>query len=168
MTTVLIATASRHGSTCEIADEIARVLASHGLEVVDEPADEIRGIARFDAVIVGSAVYAGRWMREALDFVTQHADELATKPLWLFSSGPIGQPPQPEGNPRDAAELVERTGARGHRVFPGKLDSDRLGLGEKVIVGMLRAPRGDYRDFPAVAAWADEIARALVPSRIGR
>ena len=59
--------------------------------------------------------------------------------------------------------MVQRVHARGHRTFPGRLDPDRLGLGEKVVVGMLRAPKGDFRDFPAVTAWAGEIAQALAP-----
>ena len=162
-TQVLIATASRHGSTFDIADEIARVLSRRGCLVVDKAADEVDAIERFDAVIVGSAVYMGRWLPEALSFVTRNTQELAKRPVWLFSSGPIGEPPQPETEPQGIAEMVQRVHARGHRTFPGRLDPDRLGLGEKVVVGMLRAPKGDFRDFPAVTAWAGEIAQALAP-----
>jgi menaquinone-dependent protoporphyrinogen oxidase len=162
-TQVLIATASRHGSTFDIADEIARVLSRRGCVVVDKAADEVDGIERFDAIIVGSAVYMGHWLPEALSFVTRHSAELAQRPVWLFSSGPIGEPPQPETEAQGVAEMAERVGARGHRTFAGRLDPDRLGLGEKVIVGMLRAPKGDFRDFPAVTAWAGEIADVLAP-----
>jgi menaquinone-dependent protoporphyrinogen oxidase len=159
---VLIATASKHGATYDIADEIARVLARRGFDVADKAVDEIGGVDGYDAVIVGSAVYAGRWMSEAADFVKRHADELASRPVWLFSSGPIGDPPQPAGDPQGVSDMVEQTHAHGHQVFAGLLDPDRLGLGEKVIVGMLRAPRGDFRDFPAVAAWAEQIADMLL------
>jgi menaquinone-dependent protoporphyrinogen oxidase len=162
-TQVLIATASRHGSTFDIADEIARVLSRRGCVVVDKAADEIDGVERFDAVIIGSAVYMGRWLPEALSFVTRNSEELAKRPTWLFSSGPIGEPPQPVQDPQGIAQLVERIHARGHRTFPGRLDPDRLGLGERVIVGMLRAPKGDFRDFPQVTAWAGEIADVLAP-----
>lgn len=162
-TQVLIATASRHGSTFDIADEIARVLSRRGCVVVDKAADEVDGIERFNAVICGSAVYMGHWLPEALAFVTRNTGELVKRPVWLFSSGPIGEPPQPEGEPQGMAEMIERVRARAHRTFAGRLDPDRLGLGEKVIVGMLRAPKGDFRDFPAVTAWAGEIADALAP-----
>lgn len=159
---VLIATASRHGSTLDIADEIARVLSRRGCVVVDKAADEVDSVERFDAVIAGSAVYMGRWLPEALSLVTRNADELARRPVWLFSSGPIGDPPQPEGEPQGVSQMVERIRARGHRTFAGRLDPDRLDLGERVIVGMLRAPTGDFRDFPAVTAWAGEIADAIL------
>jgi len=158
---VLIATASKHGSTYDIADEIARVLSRRGFHVADKPIDEVGDVDGYDAVIVGSAVYAGRWLPEALAFVNRHAARLGTRPLWLFSSGPIGDPPQPQGDPQGVAVMVESTRAKEHRLFAGLLDPDRLGLGEKVIVGMLRAPRGDFRDFPAVAAWAEQIADTL-------
>ena len=158
---ILIATASRHGSTFDIADEIARVLSRRGFVVVDKAADETDGIDRFAAVICGSAVYMGRWLPQATAFVTRNADELAQRPVWLFSSGPIGEPPQPEGDPQGIQRLVERLHARGHRTFAGRLDRDRLSLSERVIVGMLRAPKGDFRDFPQVTAWATEIADAL-------
>jgi menaquinone-dependent protoporphyrinogen oxidase len=154
---VLIATASRHGSTLDIADEIARTLMGRGCEVVQQPAGEADGVKQFDAVIVGSAVYMGRWLPPSIAFVTRNGDELAQRPVWLFSSGPIGDPPLPDKDPEGIDELIARCGARGHRVFPGRLDPDRLGMGERFIVGMLRAPKGDYRDFPAVGAWANEI-----------
>ncbi|MEO8626029.1 MAG: flavodoxin domain-containing protein [Candidatus Limnocylindrales bacterium] len=160
---ILIATASRHGSTFDIADEIARVLSRRGCVVLDKAADETDGVERFDAVVCGSAVYMGRWLPEANAFVTRNADELAQRPVWLFSSGPIGEPPQPEGDPQGVAQLIERVGARGHRTFAGRLDRDRLSLAERVIVGMLRAPKGDFRDFPQVTAWATEIADELAP-----
>lgn len=160
---ILIATASRHGSTFDIADEIARVLSRRGYVVVDKAADETNGIERFDAVICGSAVYMGKWLPEAIAFVTRNANELAQRPVWLFSSGPIGEPPQPEGDPQGIAQLMERLHARGHRNFAGRLDRDRLSLAERVIVGMLRAPKGDFRNFPQVTAWATEIADTLAP-----
>lgn len=161
---VLIATASRHGSTFDIADEIARVLTRRGCVVVNRPANEVDSVDRFDAVIVGSAVYMGRWLPEALALVTRDAAELAGRPVWLFSSGPIGDPPQPETDPQGVGEMLQRVRARGHRVFAGRLDAARLGMAEKVIVGMLRAPKGDFRDFAAVTAWAGEIADALLPA----
>ena len=158
---VLVATASKHGATSEIAAEIARVLARRGFVVVDKPADEVDDIERFDACVIGSAVYMGRWLPAALALCTRHAEALGARPVWLFSSGPIGDPPQPETDPQGIAEMVERTAARGHRVFAGRLNPERLGLSEKVIAGMLRAPKGDFRDFAAITAWAEQIANQL-------
>jgi menaquinone-dependent protoporphyrinogen oxidase len=87
-------------------------------------------------------------------------------PVWLFSSGPIGDPPKPVEDPVDAQPLVELVGARGHRVFAGDLDRSRLGFAERAIVAAVRAPDGDFRPWPEIEAWAREIAAALeVPAR---
>ena len=158
---VLVTGASKHGATHDIVDVIARALSDRGLDVVDRPINEIDEVAAYDAVILGSAVYVGRWMPEATAFVSDHLAQLALRPVWLFSSGPIGDPPKPIGDPSNVAELVAAVSARGHRVFAGRLDSDRLGLGEKLIVGALHAPKGDFRDFAQVEAWANEIADVL-------
>ena len=158
---ILIATASKHGATFDIADEIARVLTARGHSVVDKPVDEIRAVDGFDAVIVGSAVYVGRWMPEATAFVTRHASSLAGRLVWLFSSGPIGDPPKPTEDPAGLPEMMAQTGAREHHIFAGRLDPELLGLGERAIVAMLRAPKGDFRDFAQIDAWAAEIAREL-------
>ncbi len=159
---VLVATASRHGSTLDIGDEIGRVLAGRGLTVTTMPIEEVDSVANFDAVVLGSAVYAGHWLREAVDFVKIHAADLALRPLWLFSSGPVGEPAMPQTDPVDLGEIVEQSHARQHGNFAGRLDPERLGLAEKLIVGLLHAPRGDFRDWPAIDAWAGVIADELL------
>ena len=158
---VLVSGASRHGATLDIVDAIAGALTHRGLTVVDKPIEEVSDLEGFDAVVIGSAVYVGRWMSDAVEFVDSHADDLRRLPVWLFSSGPIGDPPMPESEPRGVAELIEKIEPRGHRVFAGRLDKDRLGVGERLIVGMVRAPSGDFRDFTSVTAWANEIADSL-------
>jgi menaquinone-dependent protoporphyrinogen oxidase len=165
MMRVLVTAASKHGATHEIADAIARGLREHGRQaglVVESIAVE-RGPSpgRYDAVVLGSAVYAGGWRDEARRWATEHAAELRTRPVWLFSSGPIGDPPFPPDEPHDAAPLLQVTGARGHAVFPGRLEKQRLTFPERAMVTAMRAPLGDFRDWVAVDAWAAEITDAL-------
>jgi len=159
--TVLVTSASRHGSTYDIADVIAGVLGRRGFNVLDDPIGDVKSLEGVDAAVIGSAVYVGKWMPEAVGFVERHADFLREIPVWLFSSGPLGDPPKPAADPTTIAELMPKIGARSHRVFPGRLEPGQLGLGEKLIVNMVRAPNGDFRDFRAVMAWAEEVADAL-------
>lgn len=159
---VLVTAASRHGSTVEIADEIGRVLRESGLGVDVEPIDEVDGLERYDGVILGSAVYVGRWLPSAIEFVQRHQAELSERPVWLFSSGPIGSPePKPTTEPQDLADVGASIGARGHNVFAGKIDRNRLSFGEKTIVRVVRAAEGDYREWAVIDAWASEIGRQL-------
>jgi menaquinone-dependent protoporphyrinogen oxidase len=111
--------------------------------------------------VLGSAVYAGRWLEPARQYAALYADVLRSRAVWLFSSGPIGEPPFPPDQPHDAAPIAALTGARGHRVFPGRLDKDRLTFGERAMVTAMRAPVGDFRDWAEIAAWADTIAAAV-------
>ena len=158
---VLVSAASRHGATADIAKAIGETLEAAGLEVAVLPPDTVTSLAGFDAVVLGSGVYVGHWMEPAKDLVERFAGELPSRPVWLFSSGPIGDPPKPEEDPADLAELMEATGARGHRLFSGLVDKSRLGLGEKVILAAVRVPEGDYRPWDEIRAWAGEIAAAL-------
>jgi menaquinone-dependent protoporphyrinogen oxidase len=153
---VLVVVATKHGSTKEIAQAIARELGA-----VLQEAEHAASPAGFDAVVVGSAVYAGRWRETARDWVSAHVAELRTRPVWLFSSGPIGSPPFPSDEPHDVHPLSELIGARGHQVFPGRLDKDLLTFGERAMVTAMRAPLGDFRDWDAVCAWAAEVATEL-------
>jgi hypothetical protein len=167
---VLVTVASRHGATAEIAAEIARRLAggdagrAAGLVAVPVPVQQRPDPAAFDAVVLGSAVYAGRWLEPAREYAAAHAPVLRARAVWLFSSGPIGEPPFPADLPHDVEPLTGLTGARGHGLFPGRLDKASLTLGERAMVTAMRAPVGDFRDWPAVRTWADGIAADLVSS----
>jgi menaquinone-dependent protoporphyrinogen oxidase len=164
---VLVSAASQHGSTAEIATELGKALrgalSGTGVDVV--PLSRVHDFACYDAVVLGSSVYFGRWLEEARWQVTAHAQVLRHRPVWLFSSGPVGDPLVPGTPPADAIELAAEIGAREHVVFPGALYRERLGMRERLAVGMVRTADGDYRDWPAVRAWADRIAAELgVPS----
>jgi menaquinone-dependent protoporphyrinogen oxidase len=164
---VLVAVASRHGSTREIADALAHRLPESpagqeiGLTAVSKAVGSAPVPWSFDAVLLGSAVYVGRWLEPAREYVSAHAPALRERPVWLFSSGPIGERPFPPDEPHDAFPLAQLVGARGHRVFPGRLEKDRLSVGERAMVTAMRAPLGDFRDWPAVGRWAGEVATEL-------
>lgn len=158
---VLVTAASRHGATAEIAQAIARTLHEHGLDADEREPDQVHDLSGYDAAVVGSAVYVGHWLDGAKQLIERQADALRAMPVWLFSSGPIGDPPKPTEDPVDVADLLETTQANDHRVFAGRLDKGRLSLGEKAVVVALRAPVGDYRDWDDIAAWAGQIAATL-------
>jgi menaquinone-dependent protoporphyrinogen oxidase len=103
----------------------------------------------------------GRWMDAAKEFVGRHRQELARLPVWLFSSGPLGDPPVPTEDPIDVRMLVEMIAARGHRVFAGNLARRERGLGEKTIVTVVRAEEGDFRPWADIGQWARDIAAEL-------
>jgi menaquinone-dependent protoporphyrinogen oxidase len=160
--TVLVAVASRHGATREIAEAIGRGLSARGVGAEVRSVDEVDGVAAYEAVVLGSAVYAGRWLKAARQFAEANAEDLAARPTWLFSSGPIGDPPRPsEEEAVQVGQIVAATAAREHRVFAGKLDKRGLSFAERAVVVAFRAAEGDFRDWEAIAAWADAIADVL-------
>lgn len=164
---VQIAVASKHGSTQEIGEAIADGLRRRGATATVIDLDDLGYIVDVDGIVIGSAVYAGRWLREARRAIDTLGPALHSRPVWLFSSGPVGDEPQPEGDPADAAELVERLDARGHRTFAGKLDPSELGRVERAVVRVVHAEAGDFRDWDAIDAYAGEIYEALVAEAAG-
>lgn len=158
MTRVLVAFASRHGATGELAQAIGEELARTGLAVDVRSMDAIDSLQPYDAYVLGSAVYMGSWMPAALDFLERHRPMLAGGPTWLFSSGPVGVD---RSEPFDARDLVAAVGARDHHLFGGKLDRSSLGLRERLLAGVVRARDGDHRDWAIAAAWATAISRGL-------
>lgn len=160
--TVLVVYASKHGSTEGIAQAIADRLRELGEPVEVGSVDEIRNVGEFRAVVLGSAVYAGSWMKEAVEFVHRFAEVLAERPVWLFSSGPLGTDVEDEEEqPRQLEEMGGIIGPTDHRMFFGALDRSKLGFGERMIVKAVKAPEGDFRDWAAIRGWADGIAREL-------
>ena len=191
MTRVLVVYASRHGGTRGIAERIGDVLRTEGLEANVASADRVSGIGDADAVVIGSGVYMGSWLKEGIDFIKRNEVTLAELPLWLFSSGPIpgsskakdpsvdlledalGPKDGPgSGGRKKIAEITAATNPRDHRVFLGAFDPDDppKALSER-IVRMLPAarnilPTGDFRDWDAIEAWAREIAAALAAEAV--
>jgi menaquinone-dependent protoporphyrinogen oxidase len=164
--TVLVAAATRHGATGEIAERIGSDLRKRGLEVEVRRPQDVGDLHPYDAVVLGSAIYFGNWMKEARQFVEANADELAEKPTWLFASGSVtGDPPVSDDpnalRPALAEQLISATHAREHKLFAGKLDSKGLSLPERLPVRMARGREGDWRDWDEVDAWASTIAREL-------
>lgn len=164
---VLVSVASKHDSTTGIGAAIAKALRDAGIETEVVPPEKVASLDGIDAVVLGSAVYYGRWLAPALEFTERHRDALGKVPVWLFSSGPLGSPdPKPEGDPAGVPELVESLHARAHRIFAGSLDKRQLGLGERAVVRVVKAPSGDFRDWETIGSWAHLIARELSGSPV--
>ena len=159
---ILVAYASKHGSTQGIAEHIARRLSELGLEAEARSVEAVHDLGTPDAVILGSAVYAGSWMKEATEFAHRFGDVLSSVPVWLFTSGPLGEHvDDAEEQPRQLEELRGTLRPRGHEIFFGALTREQLSFGERMIAKAVKAPEGDFRDWDAIAAWADTIADEL-------
>jgi menaquinone-dependent protoporphyrinogen oxidase len=162
---VLVAYASKRGSTAEIAETVAATLRRNGLDVDLEPADQVKSLEPFDAVVLGSAVYVKRWRGDARHFLKKHRKALRQKPFWVFSSGPVGDPANDDPDwmePPKLAEKVEELGGRGHVVFGGCLPAEPRGFLEKAMVEGTPREHRDRRNWAEIREWAGEIAAELV------
>ncbi|MFD8524253.1 flavodoxin domain-containing protein [Streptomyces capillispiralis] len=160
-TNVLVTYGTTNGSTARIAEAVAEVLRTDGLTVDALPARSVPSAASYDAVVVGGAVYAGRWHKDARRFVRREGKALAERPLWLFSSGPLDAsaserdiPPVP-----GVRKAMVRLDAREHITFGGCLEEGAKGWVARMI---LRGGKGgDFRDFERIEEWAARIGREL-------
>jgi menaquinone-dependent protoporphyrinogen oxidase len=157
---VLVTYASKHGSTKEVAEAIGATLRSLGSKVDVVAAGGVEDLAGYDAVVVGSAVYHDRWQEEARNLLNR------VRPR-LFSSGPTGGTPDADAKvaaaaseassvpPNGIEHEARRIGASGHITFPGKVSEEATGFLERWM------PRGDWRDFHQITAWAKSIHTQL-------
>ncbi len=157
---VLVAVGSKYGSTREVARAIAETLETQGFEVDFSDASDVRTVAPYDAVVLGSAVYGGLWRRDASAMAKEHKTDLLARAVWTFSVGM--ETVVVEGQPKDEAYgISDRIGAREHERFSGAIDSEKLNIGERALIRALDPPLGDFRDFGAVRSWAEGIAAQL-------
>ena len=180
MVSILVAYASKHGATQGIAERIADVLVASGLDARACPARDVRDLDGYDAFVIGAAASMGSWLKEVSEFARRNQEVLAARPVWLFSSGPLGtkatdargQDLLVVSEPREFAEFRTAIKPRGLRVFFGALDPHRLAISERLIRRLPAArallPVGDFRDWKEVDAWAETIARELAPEPVSR
>jgi menaquinone-dependent protoporphyrinogen oxidase len=172
---VLVAYATRHGATTAIAERIAQTLTANGVPAEALPVGDPRDLTAYDAVVLGSATYAAHWLKDATRFARRHQDELAARPVWLFSSGPLGtdlvddqgRDVRETSRPKEFDKLTELLGVRGERVFFGAYDAEAapIGMMERTIrhlpASKSMLPSGDFRDWETIESWAGEIAAEL-------
>ena len=159
---VLVCAASKYGATSQIAQAVADVLAERGCEVRVLPPEKVGVVEEFDAVVLGSAVYMGQWMKPARELAERSAGALGARPVWLFSSGPVGEPAKPADNPVDVTKILQASKARDHRIFTGKLIKKHLSFPDRAMASALRAQEGDFRNWAEIRDWATGIADALL------
>jgi len=165
---VLVAYASKHGATAEIAEAIAQRLQAEGLGADCREAGDVKKLDGYDAVVLGSAVYMKRWRHEARRFLHRHRRELGGLPFWVFSSGYVGDAERsPEWEePPGVMKTVEELGARAHVVFGGRVPTDG-GFVAHAMAKNTPPESADRRDWEEIGAWASAIAGELRSERAG-
>lgn len=163
---VLVTYATKYGSTADIAARIGQVLSEASLQTEVLPVNNTANLNDYDAIVLGSAVYIGQWRKEAAAFLKSNEQILAGKPVWLFSSGPVG-----EGDPVELLQgwrypaslqtVIEHIKPRDITVFHGNIDISRLNFIQKLAIKNVKAPIGDFRKWDAINAWANSIVDAL-------
>jgi menaquinone-dependent protoporphyrinogen oxidase len=166
MTTILVAYASKHGSTAEIAQAIGETLQHNGFNVAVLAVNQVGIVREYDVIVLGSAVYNGQWLKDAVNFLRTSARSLQDIPFYLFSSGPIG-----EGDPMDlmdgftipddVKDLTANMNRRDVQVFHGKIDLRKLTLAELMLFKSIGAQTGDFRKWDAIKLWAQHISDEL-------
>ena len=157
---VLVTYGSKMGGSREIADTVGQGLVNHGLSVEVTPAEKSPAVSGYDAVVVGSGLYASRWRRPARRFVKRNAGQLRSLPVWFFSSGPLDDSATTDDIPpvKQVAALMELVDSDRHKTFGGRLPADAKGFPASA---MAKKNAGDWRDQHDIRSWADEIAIAL-------
>ena len=164
---ILIAYASKYGATREVAERIAERLQKSGQQAEAKAVAQIADLGKPDAVIVGSGLYNGGWLPEATAFVRKNTSALSGIPTWLFSVGPLATDVNDEEQPIELAEFRDKIGAKQHTVFHGALDHKKLDRNDRITMKAAGAPEGDFRDWNAIGAWADQIAKSLKSEMAG-
>lgn len=176
---VLVTYASKHGATRGIAERIADTLEGQDIDVYLRPVEDAGDVADFDAFVIGSAAYIMHWLKDATHFVQHNEKLLASRPTWLFSSGPLGTDEvDAEGRdvregaePKEFADFRETIHPRDTRIFFGAYDPDAAPIGvvehvQHMVPAARKAmPAGDFRDWPEIDEWAAGIARDLAATK---
>jgi menaquinone-dependent protoporphyrinogen oxidase len=169
----LVVYASKYGSTKSIAEFIAEKLRQQGTQADVQEVGRVHNLEDYDAFVIGSAVYMAHWLKEAAEFVTRNRAVLASHPVWLFSSGPLGtETTDAQGRdvlvaaePKEIAEFKVAINPRDHQVFFGELDASKLAFSHRMLRKLPAAhtlfPEGDFRNWNDIGAWVTCIVQAF-------
>lgn len=164
---ILVAYASRAGSTGEVAEAIGEVLCNGGAAVDVRLAKDVTDVSPYRAVVVGSAIYMGRWMSEAVKFVERQRDALSQVPVAYFTVC-LTMKDDTEENRRTVAAYLDPVREQVPQVqpvdvglFAGRLDSSKLPFLYRLIIKAMKQPEGDFRNWEAIRAWAGELVPLL-------
>lgn len=158
---VLVTYATKMGATAGIAAAIGAELRVAGHEVEVHEVSGVTAASEYDAVVLGSSIYAGHWLPEAVHFLHKHQDALRNRPVWLFHSGPVGPgAAQDEVLPHNVARLATHIHAAPVMTFSGELQSRAL-TGRQAHTGEFDQLIGDSRNWPQIRTWSDQIATTL-------
>jgi menaquinone-dependent protoporphyrinogen oxidase len=162
---LLVAHGSKHGSTEEVAEAIAQRLRKRGLEVELRGASEVEDLTPYDGVVLGGALYFGRWHQDAARFLAKHRRELAEQPPAVFALGPMRADDHGLAESRvqldKALAKIPEVKPRSIAVFGGVIDPAKLRF------PLSRMPASDARDWNAIEEWADDVATKLEPRAVG-
>lgn len=164
MASVLVAYASKYGSTRAVAEAIAARLRSRGVEVETSAAGDVRSLEQYSAIVLGTALYFFRWRGEAHRFIRRHKKVLARLPVALFGLGPIEDKPEQFTGAREHLDkgLAKHAWLRPQAiaVFGGRFEPSGLRFPDN-MPAVRAMPPVDLRDFDAIDEWADSLVSAL-------
>ena len=160
MNNILVCYATRYGSTADIARIIGKELEAAGHHVVVSPVADVEDPAKYDAIVIGSPLYMGKWLAEARDFVSRFRFPLKERPVAVFSVGYSLKDRTREHLKSGENALVDirifiTPVSAGF--FPGKVDPDRMSPPDKAIVTLGGVTPGDFRDEDRVRSWAKDL-----------
>jgi len=165
---ILVTYATRHGSTREIASAIGEELTAAGLDVDVIEAHPGIDVHKYDAVVVGSPAYGGKWLPDAALFLIVNEQKLAGRPLALFTAGTLGvRKPRSalrehEETVKDLQQLAPDLNVISTALFHGAFSRSVLPLCLRLMDLMAGTPQGDFRDWEAIRGWGQRIAGRLV------
>ena len=164
-TSVLVAYATKYGSTQEVAEAVAAALRESGLKVDVHPAREVRGLEGYDAVVLGAALYMYKWHKDALGFLSKHRKALAGRPVAVFALGPVHVPHDEKEWQGSRAQLDKELAKHSWlkpvavEILGGKFDPTKLSFPWNKFAG--KEPPSDARDWTVIRAWAAGISKLL-------
>ncbi len=157
---ILVTFGSSRGGTEGLAQMVGDSLREQGVTVDVLPPRAVKHLDGYDAIVVGGALYAFRWHRDARRFVKRHSSELRGLPTYFFSSGPLDNSAAERDIPpvKGVQALIDEVGVRSHHTFGGRLTPDARGF---IAKKMAVKHAGDWRDVDQVRAWTAALIESL-------